>query len=170
VRAVAAAAVLGAIAPLLGAAPAPSTAASEQRVKLCDPTEVKQTVRRFISAFNAGNLAALDRQFAPRPFFRWYSTMGPGEHLLPVAADRKSLISYLARRHERGERLTLRGVRVTGNTIALGAGWKPYGNFVVQLVRQADDLPPTNYQGKGALHCYRSRADQLTVWSMAPTA
>jgi hypothetical protein len=65
-----------------------------------------------------------------------------------------------------GERLTLRSLRVNGNTIASGVGWKTYGNFEYALIREADDLAPTAYRGKGALHCYSSAADQLIVWSM----
>jgi hypothetical protein len=140
------------------------------RVKLCAPAEVQRAVGRFIAAFNAGDPHRLDGVFARRPYFRWYSTDAPGERLLPLAADRASLLPYFARRHALGERLTLRSLRVNGNTIASGRGWKTYGNFEVRLDREASDLSPTEYQGKGALHCYATRPDELIVWSMSRKA
>jgi hypothetical protein len=140
------------------------------RVKLCTQAEVQGTVGKFVAAFNAGDTHRLDGIFARSPYFRWYSTDAPGERLLPLAADRASLLPYLARRHALGERLTLRSLRVNGNTIASGRGWKTYGNFAVVLVREASDLSPTEYQGKGALHCYATRPDELIVWSMGRKA
>jgi hypothetical protein len=55
---------------------------------------------------------------------------------------------------------------VNGNTRATGRGWKTYGNFEFWLERAAVDLPATAYHGKGALHCYATRPDQLIVWAM----
>jgi hypothetical protein len=126
---------------------------------------VKATVARFVNAFNSGAARALDRVFAQEPDFRWYSTDAPGQRFLPVAADRAGLMRYFARRHVRAERLTLTSLLVGGNTIASGT-LKSYGNFQYTLVREADDLAPTEYGGKGALHCYASRPDVLIVWSM----
>lgn len=142
-------------------------AATPQResAKPCKPAEVASLVVRFIDAFNAGNLERLDRVFARKPDFRWYSTDAPAQRFLSVAADRASLIRYFNSRHARGEHLQLRSLRVNGNTVA--PTLKPYGNFQYRLVRSAGDLPPTNYQGKGALQCYASRGDQIIVWSMA---
>jgi hypothetical protein len=137
------------------------------RVKLCTPSEVRSTVSRFVTAFNAGNAAQLDRVFASERDFRWYSTDAPGERLLPAAGDRSTLLRYFAGRHARGERLTLRSLRVNGNTVASGT-LKSYGNFQYTLVREAAELAPTAYQGKGALHCYGGFfPDRLIVWSMA---
>jgi hypothetical protein len=129
--------------------------------KLCAPAEVRSAVTRFVAAFNAGQGA---RSFAREPDFRWYSTDAPGKRFLPIASDRGSLPRYFARRHARGERLALTSMQVNSNTDAQP---KPYGNFDYRLVRSADDLPATDYRGKGALHCYRSRPDELIVWSMA---
>ena len=139
------------------------------QVKLCTPGEVRSTVARFTSAFNAGNARRLDRVVAREPDFRWYATDAPGKRLLPAAADRSGLLSYFATRRARGERLTLKSLRVNGNTISSGT-LKSYGNFQYTLVREADDLAPTDYAGKGALHCYASRPDVLIVWSMARRA
>ena len=136
------------------------------QVKLCTPAEAKSSVTRFVKAFNEGNGRGLDRAFASEPDFRWYSTDAPGQRILPAAAHRARLLRYFAARHARMERLTIRSIRVNANTISSGS-LKSYGNFEVKLVRAASDLAPTNYQGKGALHCYASRPDQLIVWSMA---
>jgi hypothetical protein len=141
--------------------------AQADSAKLCASAEVGSVVVRFVDAFNAGNLARLDRLFARKPDFRWYATDAPGRRFFPISRDRAGLIHYFARRHGRGERLELRSLSINGNTDARP---KPYGNFDYRLVRSADDLSPTNYQGKGALHCYRSRQDAIIVWSMARAA
>ena len=119
-------------------------------------------MRDFIAAFNRGDSKALAARWATEPDFQWYSTPAPGERLRARASDRASLIPYFRARHARGERLQLTAFRVNGNT----TGAKPYGNFEYRLVRSARDLPATDYHGKGALHCYASRPDQLIVWSM----
>jgi hypothetical protein len=128
--------------------------------KLCTADEVETVVRRFANAFNRGDLWALDSVFAQEPDFQWYSTDAPGQRSTPVADDRLSLMSYLAARHARGERLTLRSFRFNGNTPS------PYGNFEYRLTRSAGDLEPTPYHGKGAALCYRQRPDVIFVWSM----
>ena len=153
--------VIGALA--LSAASSAGSAASPVPPKLCARAEIGRLVVRFIDAFNAGDVVRLDRIFARRPDFRWYSTDAPGERFLPVAADRPSLRGYFARQHARGETLVLGELKINGNTRAV----KPYGNFEYELVRSADDLPAIPYQGKGAAHCYARRADVLIVWSMA---
>jgi len=149
---------------LLGNRPGAAAHAQPDSAKPCAPAEVGGLVVRFIDALNAGNVARLDRIFARKPDFRWYSTDAPGQRFLPIASDRASLMRYFARRHAHGEHLQLRSLRVNGNTLAQP---KPYGNFEYRLVRSAHDLPPTDYHGKGALHCHRSRPDAIIVWSMA---
>jgi hypothetical protein len=136
------------------------------QVKLCTPAEVKGTVTRFVKAFNEGNPRHLDRAFASEPDFRWFATDAPGQRILPAAADRARLLRYFAARHARRERLSVTSIRVNSNTISSGS-LKSYSNFEFTLVRTASDLAPTDYQGKGALHCYAARPDQLIVWSMA---
>ena len=69
----------------------PVAGAREEGVKLCDPAEVESVVDRFVAAFNAGELRSLDRLFARKPYFRWYSTDAPGQRFLPLASDRASL-------------------------------------------------------------------------------
>ena len=120
-------------------------------------------MHRFLAAFNRGDSKALAAVWAAEPDFQWYSTPAPGARLRARASSRASLIPYFRGRHTRGERLELTALRVNGNTRAT----KPYGNFEYRLVRSARDLPPTDYHGKGALHCYAARPDVLIVWSMA---
>jgi hypothetical protein len=132
----------------------------------CAAADVEALAGRFVDAFNRGDLGELDMVFAREPQFEWYSTNAPGERLLPIAMDRPSLVPYFSERHTRGERLTLRTFRFNGNT----TGARTYGNFEYTLTRQADDLTPTAYQGKGAALCYRNRPDAIIVWSMAPAA
>lgn len=119
-------------------------------------------MNRFLGAFNRGDAQALAAVWAAEPDFQWYSTPAPGERVRGWASHRPSLIRYFRARHLRGERLELTSLRVNGNTAAR----KPYGNFQYRLVRSADDLAPTEYLGKGALHCYATRPDVLIVWSM----
>ena len=145
---------------------AAATAAPRSNAKLCTADEVRRTVAAFVHAFNRGDRLGLDTVWAAEPDFQWYSTPAPGLRLRAAAQHRRSLVRYFLRRHAKGERLELTWLRVNGNTNAR----KPYGNFEYRLVRHADDLEPTDYHGKGALHCYSWRADQLIVWSMAEAA
>ena len=130
---------------------------------LCTAGEVETLVRRFIDAFNAGDLRALDALFAREPEFEWYSTDAPGERFRSLAKDRPSLVPYFAGRHALGEELTLRSFRFNGNT---SRALRPYGNFEYGLTRSAEDLQPTPYYGKGATFCYGTRSDVIFVWSM----
>jgi hypothetical protein len=126
--------------------------------KPCTSTEVRSLVDGFVEAFNEGDLVRLDGLFAPGRTFKWYSTNGPGARLNDAAYDRETLIHYFERRHEGGEQLELRSFKFNGNS----AG---YGHFEYGLVRSADDLAPTNYDGKGAAIC-TPKADVIAVWSM----
>jgi hypothetical protein len=138
--------------------PAPALATSLAAPKPCTSTKVKSLVVSFVEVFNQGDLARLDRLFAPRGAFKWYSTNGPGARLNDAAYDRETLVHYFARRHEDGEQLELRSFKFNGNR-------DDYGHFEYGLVRSADDLAPTNYYGKGAAVC-TATADVIAVWSM----
>jgi len=119
---------------------------------------VRDLVRRFVRAFNRGELAKLDRVFAREPRLKWYSTPPPGARLRAAAYRRGTLIRYFDRRHARGERLRLLRLRVNSRI----------GDFEYRLVRRADDLDPTVYDGKGAVDCF-ARPRAIAVWSMGPT-
>lgn len=137
----------------------PSQPPEPEQPTLCTAPEVETLVRRFIDAFNMGDLRALDAVFAREPQFEWYSTDAPGERLHAASSDRSSLLPYFGGRHALNERLTLRSFKFNGN----GSG---YGNFEYGLTRSAEDLRPTGYHGKGASFCYRNRSDVIFVWSM----
>jgi hypothetical protein len=140
-----------------------SAAVTSAEPKPCTAVEVRELVVGFVQAFNRGDDDALNGLFAPEPSFRWYSTDAPGERLRSEAYNRASLIPYFARRHAAGERLRLTSFKFNGNSPGIAAR---YGNFEYGLVRSADDLPPTNYYGKGASSCYGDRPDLIFVWSM----
>jgi hypothetical protein len=69
----------------------------------CTAHEAETLVRRFLDAFNAGDLGALDTLFAREPEFEWYSTTAPGERFNSLAKNRASLVPYFADRHALGE-------------------------------------------------------------------
>jgi len=155
-----AAATAGGSALAAPATPLPGTAlASNTDARDCSVAETRRLVGRFIRAFNEGSTARLDRIFAPAGSFGWYSTDAPGRRLGTAAYDRSTLIRYFAARHAQRERLLLR--RWQGNGNANG-----YSHFQFRLVRQARDLQPAGYEGKGAIVCSSSR-NTIAVWSMA---
>jgi hypothetical protein len=127
---------------------------------LCSGTEVRGLVSRFVRAFNGGDLKQLDRLFARAEDFQWYSTPAPGARLNAKSGNRESLLPYFKKRHTKGERLNLRRFKFGGN----GGG---YGHFEYRLIRRADDLSPTLYDGKGAVLCWK-RPHTIAVWSMGP--
>jgi hypothetical protein len=137
----------------------PSLPPEPEQPTFCTAAEVETLIRRFIDAFNTGDLRALNAVFAREPQFEWYSTDAPGERLHAAASDRSSLLPYFAGRHALSERLTLRSFKFNGN----GSG---YGNFEYSLTRSAEDLRPTPYHGKGASFCYRNKSDAIFIWSM----
>jgi len=126
----------------------------------CTSAEVRQLVNRFVQAFNAGDQLALQRLWAQSgQGFDWYSTDAPGQRIDPAGRDRASLGAYFAERHTHRESLRLTSFQFNGNAAS-------YGNFQYTLTRQADDLPPTTYTGKGAAVC-TTLPRTIGVWSMA---
>jgi hypothetical protein len=113
----------------------------------------------FVDAFNRGDLRRLNRLFALEPGFEWYSTQAPGERFDNAAKNRSTLIPYFRERHAMGERLKVRSLRIKGRGVQYG------------LIRSADDLEPTRYDGKAAARCYvkQPKPDTaIVVWSMGP--
>lgn len=143
-------------------APASSTAVAQGLSATCAAGELRSLVDRFVRAFNAGDRPELERLWAAQgQGFSWYSTDGPGQRIGSVAMDRASLGGYFARRHAAGEHLAVTSFQDNGSDASSG-------NFGLRVVRRADDLPSTAYQGKGAAFCQDSPAT-LSVWSMART-
>ena len=126
-------------------------------VQDCASGDVPRVVQRFVRAFNARNLRALDRVFAPAAYFNWFSSGAPGTRLGPPAYDRSTLIAYFKARQRQGERLRLVWVSRGGNA-------NGYGHFGFHVERRARGLPPKVYEGKGAAICAAS-GDTISVWS-----
>ena len=124
----------------------------------CAPGESRLVVERFVRAFNARNIPALDRVFAPAASFNWYSTGAPGVRLRAAAYARSTLMSYFRARHRAGERLRLVSFQENGNS-------NGYAHFQFRLERRTRTLRPTVYQGKGAAICAAS-GDTISVWTV----
>ena len=127
-------------------------------VRACDAGEGRQLVARFVAAFDAGRIRELDRIFARKPYFQWYSTGPPGARFGADATNRSTLMPYFARRHRHAERLRL---------LQFGGGNSGgYFNFSFHVFRQARDLrAPGEFQGKGAVIC-GARGNTIAVWSL----
>lgn len=136
-----------------------SNAASHATHLPCTGEQVHSLVRTFVSAFDAGDLAELDRLVAAEPDFQWYSTDAPGERFQGDAYERSTLIPYFRTRHEAGERLILRWFQFNGYD-------QGYGHFEYRLTRSAASLASTRYLGKGAAICGPVR-NVIAVLSMA---
>jgi hypothetical protein len=116
----------------------------------CSSDAVASVVRSFLSAYSAGNAAAVDRLFAREPAFQWFSMRGPQARLGRKAYDRSTIRAYVLRRHRHHERLT--EVLIQGNL-----------RFI--LVRSADDYGRHQVEGKGDVRCAGGTA-KLIVWSI----
>ena len=126
----------------------------------CTAEATKALVHSFVAGYNSGRVGAIDRLWAPEPYFQWYSTIGPGTRLGSKAYDRTTLDAYFRSRVRLHEKLVL---------VKLGAGYDSRRNlvdFAGKLVRSADDLPATPPKDfKGAAAC-RPSGPALIVWSM----
>jgi hypothetical protein len=108
----------------------------------CDPGAAAATIKQFVSAFNRGDIARLDRLFAESPDFRWYSAPGPDARLGRESHRRATLRSYFIRRHRQRERL-----------LVLRVHEGPNGNVPVVFRRRARDLRPQIAASKAAVDC-----------------
>lgn len=134
-----------------------SEAALPPDVQDCVPGDPQRVATRFVHAFNARNMPALDRVFAPADSFNWYSAGKPGTRLGDAAYDRSTLMAYFRARQRQGEQLRLVWISLGGNS-------NGYGHFRFQMERRARGLAPTVYEGKGAMICAAS-GDTISVWS-----
>ena len=128
--------------------------------EVCDETGSHELVTTFISAFNRGDAATLDRVFARGMWWRWYAVgTAPGKRIQVAAYNRKTLLKYFGTRHKKHERLQLLSFQYNGRS-------NGYAHFQYELLRRADDMRaprPRTYVGKGAMSCWAGR---LSVWSM----
>jgi hypothetical protein len=144
-------------APSPSPSPTPSGEAST-----CTAEQVHEVLDRFTHALASGDTVALDAIFTGPELFQWYSSDAPGERIDQQARDRSTLMRYLTQRQRVHERMEVTSFRFNGNAAS-------FGNFEARLTRQADDLPPTPYQAKGAATC-SGRTATIAVWSMARDA
>lgn len=149
----------------------------------CRPRQAALLVSEFFDAFNRGDAERLSRLFfvsegpSPTDFsdsgaypWSWYSVsrVGEGGRILGgfTTYDQGELLRYFGRRHERGERLRLLKVGLTGPGLL---GEEDNVGIIYVLTREADDLPsglggPDGVAfGKGAINCGRR---QIFVWGM----
>lgn len=116
----------------------------------CDVVAVRSTLTAFVRAYNAGDLAKLDRLFS-RERFVWYFATGPDRRLRETKQNRATLIPYFRRRHASGDRLALGDFRFNGYDRA-----RERGHFQWSGRRRADDIHAGLWMaagGKGALDC-----------------
>ena len=130
------------------------------RTDACTPATTKALVRSFVAEYDKGHVQAINRMWAPKPYFQWFSTRAPGGRLGAQAYDRATLAAYFRARAHAHERLVL---------TQLGAGYDPTRNivnFAGYLLRSADDIHSAGpHPFKGAADC-RSGNPSLIVWSM----
>lgn len=149
----------------------------------CRPRQVALLVSDFFDAFNRGDRERLSRLFfvsegpSPTDFsesgaypWSWYSVslVGKEGRILGgfTTYDQGELLRYFGRRHERGERLRLLKVGLTGPGLL---GEEENVGVIYVLTREAEDLPPGLGGpegvafGKGAVN--RGRR-QIFVWGM----
>ena len=130
----------------------------------CSLDETVQFLTDFLDAFNRGDATALPRFFpeegvypyADKRGFQWYSVTDQSGHF--VTYDPAELPAWFAARHEQHERLHLLELEVAASVQF------PYVSIVYRLRREADDLPPHEVIGKGAVYC---DDHTIFVWSMA---
>jgi hypothetical protein len=137
--------VAGALSPFAGAASPSSSPVVVTRDSLalnCSPRDVAEVVLRFEAALEAGDRKALERVFAPKPAFQWYSTDST------TIRERSRLVPFLLAARSRGERIRLVAVDV-------GNSWVPHA---VGLGVTLD-----NAHGKAEIDC---RSRRIYVWSV----
>jgi hypothetical protein len=142
--------------------PAPASEASSDPL-LCTASETRRLVTSFVRAFNRGDARTLNRLWARRPDFRWYTAFQSEPRVGHSVFVRERLVPYFTRRHRQGERLRIVRFRFNGNGAL-------HGHFEYRVQRTARDLTSaqTLYDGKGAVVCFpKPRA--LAVWSMSTT-
>ncbi len=112
----------------------------------CEARSVRSALAGYARALNRGQFKRLDRIFAEKPDFQWYTTDG---RIGQASKRRNTLIGYFRRRHDRGERLGLVRFRFTGNS-------PHYGNFEMTMRRSRPGLRGHRWvriPGKGAAVC-----------------
>lgn len=137
----------------------------------CRPRRVAGFVVGFVVAFNAGDDERL-AGFLANEGFEWYGVEG-GAKDPPDFAGREATLTYFADRHDHGERLRLRAIRVNIAGMSSDLGLTeiepaPVAAVEFFLVRMADDFgegSPLQYHGKAWLNC---QDRTILHWVMGP--
>ncbi len=126
----------------------PSARGSESGAA-CSKQVTRVAVTNFLSAFNRGDLKALDSLFATKPKFQWYSSPSPGRRLGPPSRRRDTLVGYFRSRHLAGERMSLRSFDFNGPS-------PRWSNFSYSLNRRSEKFQEGKWfrtLGKGSVEC-----------------
>src|SRR5258708_37762538 len=99
----------------------------------CTDGTSRQLVESFISSFNKGDTAELNRLFSS-DVFEWYSTDAPGARVGNEAYDRAGLTAYFAERHREHEQLKLESFQFNGEP---PGGLGARGSFDIESTRTA---------------------------------
>jgi hypothetical protein len=73
----------------------------------CNTDATKVLVHSFVRNYGAGRVAVVNRMFAPKPRFQWYSTGKPGERIGRPSYVRSNLARYFRSRVRVHERLRI---------------------------------------------------------------
>ena len=126
----------------------------------CPLGQTRSAVRSVVVAFNQGNYEELETLFAQEPFFRWYTSPGPGRRWIKDE-QRAALIPYFRKRRAHDDKLHLLSL----HTGPLAEHWT---NFSFEARRSAADYRAGEWfrlNGKGAAICQTGRPE-LTVFTL----
>ena len=137
---------------------APAASASARRN--CSPAESRALVVSFGAGVQRRQRGAAAAQLRRCAVLQVVFDVRPGRPSRTSVVQPRDARALL-RRPPRG-RQRLRHPLMAGETETRTAP-----STSVTLVRRADQLPPTPYQGKGAIICSAAR-DTISVWSMGP--
>lgn len=124
----------------------------------CSKRHERRVVKRFIRAYNEGDIPLLDSLVATEPEFQQYRVWGEREFIF--ADDRSNLLDYFADRHNKGDSFELTHLRIEeyeNSNPGFGIGF--------ELYRETDDPRPLaegTYGGKGSVDCV------IYHWNIAP--
>jgi hypothetical protein len=110
----------------------------------CSPTQVAETVRAFLDAFNRGDQQALRQIFRRSLIFSAHNPPPVGFFL---SSGQPSLLDYFSQRHAHGDTLELTALHIQYREASREAGLAPTIN------RRADDVPPGVVTAKAAIDC-----------------
>ncbi len=125
---------------------------------------MRQEVRAFVAASDAGERSQLESSVAPEPAFRQFSeVVGYGRHgAFFRTMNRRALIEFLVRRGSLGDGTKLQAVRI-------GDFDREFDicNVSFVLLRRVGDGPWRHFGGKGATD---AESGGIAVWNVGPAS